>query len=334
MSKHKFYIKGIHCKSCKIIVEDILTGEDSVRTVSVDMKSEDVEIETDLSRNREEMKEFWSDILEKHGYELLDKRETKEKGEIYTALAVGILFLALFIFLQKSRILNPGLGEEFNLWTALFLGIIASLSSCLAIVGGLILSLSAKISQDINSSKPIYSFHLGRLLSFMVFGGILGAIGDAIAVSHEVSTVFGLIAAIIMIVLGINLLGLSNFFKRFQITLPRHAFDFIKKIESGSLAPFLIGASTFFLPCGFTQSMQIMALSSGSILQGSLIMTIFALGTLPILAIISFSSFKFAHTKNASLFFKSSGVIVIGFGIFALFSGLASLGIIEPLFNI
>jgi hypothetical protein len=52
------------------------------------------------------------------------------------------------------------------------------------------------------------------------------------------------------------------------------------------------------------------------------------------LALLSFGSASFAHSRHAPLFFKSAGVVVIGLGLFALLAGLAGLGIIEPLFNI
>jgi sulfite exporter TauE/SafE len=80
--------------------------------------------------------------------------------------------------------------------------------------------------------------------------------------------------------------------------------------------------------------MQVVALSSGSFMSGMLIMFAFALGTLPMLSLLSFGSSSFAHSKHAPLFFKASGVVVLGLGFFAFFSGLASLGIINPIFNI
>ena len=43
--------------------------------------------------------------------------------------------------------------------------------------------------------------------------------------------------------------------------------------------------------------------------------------------------FPFAHTRYAQLFFKTAGVVVIGFGLLSLFASLAGLGIIKPLFN-
>ena len=134
-----------------------------------------------------------------------------------------------------------------------------------------------------------------------------------------------------MIVLGLNLVGV---FEKSTITLPSGIFNFFRKVEHKTIAPFLVGVGTFFLPCGFTQSMQIAALSSGSFISGLLIMLAFALGTLPMLALLSFGSTSFAHSKYAPLFFKSAGVVVIGLGVFALLAGLAGLGIINPLFNV
>ena len=138
-----------------------------------------------------------------------------------------------------------------------------------------------------------------------------------------------------MLALGLNLVGV---FARNKVTLHSGVFQninkFFRKIEHKTLTPLLIGFATFFLPCGFTQSMQFVALSSGSFMAGALVMLAFALGTLPVLAFLSFGSASFAHSKYAPLFFKSAGIVVIGFGLFALLGGLAGLGVIPPLFNI
>ena len=58
--------------------------------------------------------------------------------------------------------------------------------------------------------------------------------------------------------------------------------------------------------------MQVASLASGSFLSGSLIMLTFAIGTLPVLALLSFSSVTFSKSRQAPLFFASSGVVVIG----------------------
>lgn len=260
--------------------------------------------------------------------------EIKENNKIlWQAFLVGVLFLVLFFILQKSGILNLGFGGQITPTTSFILGLVASLSSCLAVVGGLVLSLSAKIVEDDNknSKKPFYLFHIGRLAGFAVFGGLLGIIGNTIGINFVFSAILGLFASVIMILLGFNLLGI---FKKTKITIPHTIFNFFKKAEHQTFAPLLVGVGTFFLPCGFTQSMQASALSSGSFISGSMVMFFFALGTLPMLALLSFGSVSFAQSKYALLFFKSAGVVVIGLGLFGLLSQLAGLGIIDPLFNI
>lgn len=336
MKKHSLYIKGIHCSACKMLVEDILIEHEGVQGVKVNLKREIVEIEGNLNIESNELANILNKTLEPHNYSLSIEKDVAEKDfkSLTLAIPIGLIILSLFFLLQKSGLINLGFDGGLTPWTALLIGGIASVSTCLALVGGLILSLSAKISQDVSTSRPFIFFHIGRIISFMTLGGVLGAVGNALAINYKITALLGLIAAFVMILLGINLLGIFRFTKSLQLALPKGIFEKMSKIEKGFFAPFLVGAVTFFLPCGFTQSMQIAALSSGSIVSGSIIMTMFALGTLPMLALISFSSFKFSHTKYASLFFKSSGIIVIGLGLFAFLAGLAGLGIINPLFNI
>jgi len=69
-----------------------------------------------------------------------------------------------------------------------------------------------------------------------------------------------------------------------------------------TLTPLLVGIATFFLPCGFTQSMQIYTFSTGNFWGGGFTMLFFALGTLPVLALVSFSSFSIKNNKNSGIF--------------------------------
>ncbi|MFA6077171.1 MAG: sulfite exporter TauE/SafE family protein [Candidatus Paceibacterota bacterium] len=357
--KYTFHVTGTHCASCKILIEDILmdsTGSTSslqagspqeeqnlVRKVRVDLAKEIVEIETESEKNIEELAQIFTEKVRSSGYIIsvdgFDKLttgkkipENKDNDAIWKAIPIGLIFLILFFLLQKSGILNIGIGGQTTPVTSFIIGLIASVSSCLAIVGGLVLSLSAKVSQDnVSDNKTFFLFHTGRLVSFAVLGGVLGLIGSAIGINFMFSAILGIIASIVMLILGLNLVGV---FAKNKIALPSGIFNFFRRIEHKTLTPLIIGFGTFFLPCGFTQSMQVAALSSGSFNSGFLIMFAFALGTLPVLALLSFGSASFAHSKHAPLFFKSSGVVVIGLGLFALLAGLAGLGIIDPLFSI
>ncbi|MFA7192303.1 MAG: sulfite exporter TauE/SafE family protein [Candidatus Paceibacterota bacterium] len=331
--KNIYHVSGTHCASCKILLEDIIGEQDFIESVIVNLKKETVEIESE--KTSEEILNILNSKIKENGYVLTTEKQEKEKQnhkDLWTALPIGIAFLILFFLLQKSGILNFGIGGEVTPTTRFLIGLIASVSSCLAIIGGLVLSLSAKISQDnVSDKKTFLLFHIGRLVSFAVLGGLLGLLGNAIGINFTLTAILGIIASIIMLLLGFNLVGV---FKKNKITLNSGNFNFFRKIEHKTLTPLIIGFATFFLPCGFTQSMQFVALSSGSFTSGLLIMFAFALGTLPVLLLLSFGSASFAHSKYAPIFFKSAGVVVLGLGLFALLSGLASLGIINPIINI
>ena len=335
MHTYTFHVSGTHCASCKILIEDILNEQDWVKKSKVDLKKETVEIETDSNENTSRIADILTNKIQSHGYALSTEKITTLKennGVIWKAIPIGLVFLILFFLLQKSGILNLGLGSKTTPVTSFVIGLIASVSSCLAIVGGLVLSLSAKISEDnISDTKTFTLFHVGRLVSFAVLGGVLGAIGSAVGINFTLTAVLGILASVVMLLLGLNLVGV---FAKNKIALPSGLFNFFRRIEHKTFTPLTLGFATFFLPCGFTQSMQVSALSSGSFMSGLLLMFTFALGTLPMLVLLSFGSASFAHGKHAPLFFKSAGIVVIGLGLFALLAGLAGLGIINPLFNI
>lgn len=335
MKNHTLHVSGTHCASCKILIEDILNDQEVVKNANVNLKKEIINIETENDTNPEELATALTEKIKSHGYTISVEKVIQEKQSdnvIWKAIPIGLIFLILFFLLQKSGILNLGIGGGTTPVTSFIIGLIASVSSCLAIVGGLVLSLSAKISEDnISDKKTFLLFHIGRLVSFALLGGILGLIGNAIGINFTFTAILGLVASIVMLLLGLNLVGV---FSKNKIVIHSGIFKFFRKIEHKTLTPLLVGFGTFFLPCGFTQSMQVVALSSGSFMSGFLIMFAFALGTLPMLALLSFGSASFAHSKYAPLFFKSAGVVVIGLGIFALLASLAGIGIISPLFNI
>lgn len=335
MKTYTFHVSGTHCASCKIFIEDALNEQSFIKNVHVNLKQETIQIETDSDKNPETLTQILTEKIKANGYKLSVEKSATEKQSsdtIWKAIPLGLLFLALFFLLQKSGILNLGIGGQTTPITSFIIGLIASVSSCLAIVGGLVISLSAKISQDnVGDTKTFILFHGGRLASFAVLGGVLGAVGSAIGINFTFTAILGLLASIVMLLLGLNLVGV---FAKNKIVLPPGIFNFFKRIEHKNFTPLIIGFATFFLPCGFTQSMQVSALGSGSFMSGLFIMLAFALGTLPTLLLLSFGLASFAHGKHAPLFFKSAGIVVIGLGLFAILIGLASLGIINPLFNI
>jgi plastocyanin domain-containing protein len=89
----------------------------------------------------------------------------------------------------------------------------------------------------------------------------------------------------------------------------------------------LVGALTFFMPCGFTQAMQLYAMSTGNFLSGALIMGTFALGTAPGLLGIGGLTSAIKGTF-ARRFFKFAGIVVVSLAVFNISNGLNLTGLI------
>lgn len=338
MKTYTYHVSGMHCPSCPILIESEIADQKEVTKVKANLSENIVEVEGDFGdKNKEDVAEDFNKILKSHGYTLsTEKQRVKIKWhEFLIAIPIALVFIFLFILLQKLGIVNLVTGSKVTFGTAFVIGLIASVSSCMAVVGGLVLSMSASFAKEGDKIRPQILFHVGRLVSFFVLGGIIGILGSTFSLGGTGTFLLSFLVAIILLILGINLLDIFPWAKKLQPALPAflgHRVNGLKTINH-TLTPLLVGIATFFLPCGFTQSMQLYALSTGSFASASIIMFSFALGTLPVLALLSFSSAGIHKKAQSGIFFKSAGLIVIFFGIFNLINSLVIAGIIYPLFN-
>lgn len=328
----------MHCKACVLMIESELRELSYIAHAESDLNTHSVAISGDFGdKTPEQIALELSVFLKPRGYTLSVEKQNKDKklSEFKLAVPMALVFALLFITLQKTGIVNLIDTDKVTYGTTFLIGIIASLSSCMAVVGGLVLSMSATFAKEGDKIKPQIMFHVGRLISFFILGGVIGAIGSAFTLSTSVNFVLSLLIGVVMLILGINLMDIFPWAKKFQITTPK----FIAKHAHGvsklnhTLTPILVGIATFFLPCGFTQSMQLYALSTGGFITGGLTMLFFALGTLPVLALISFSSLSIKNSSKSGVFFKTAGLVVIMFAIFNIVNSLVVVGVIPPIFN-
>jgi len=215
-------------------------------------------------------------------------------------------------------------------------GLIAGISSCAALVGGIVLSMSKQWGELYSDTDPTRKkiqphliFNAGRLVSYGVFGAILGAVGSKLSFSLNFGPILVIAVSVMMIFLSFQMFGFKAF-RKFQFTIPKFITRFVANESNfkGRYAPFLMGAFTFFLPCGFTITAQGLALISGSAVQGGLIMFLFALGTLPALLAIGLSSVKFSQKPHLSeRFVKVAGILVLFFALYNINFQLNVLGI-------
>ncbi len=328
----------MHCNACVLLIESELNNYPGVVHAQVSLSTNSIEVMGDFGEKTDsEIIRMLSIPIEDNGYTLSFEKHVKDKkwSDFKIAVPIALGFAVLFVFLQKMGIVNLVGGGTVTYGTTFLIGIIASLSTCMAVVGGLLLSMSATFAKEGDTIKPQMMFHIGRIVSFFILGGVIGALGSAFTLTTTATFTLGVVIGVVMLILGINLLDVFPWAKKLQPSMPK----FIAKHAHGvskfnhTLTPVLVGVATFFLPCGFTQSMQMYTLTTGSFLEGGLTMLAFALGTLPVLALISFSSFSIQSSSKSGVFFKTAGLIVIMFALFNLINGMVIIGAISPVFN-
>jgi len=338
MKAYTFHVHGMHCKSCVVLTESELNKVPEVSGAKASLKDLSVEVTGDFGDKKpEHIAEDLSEMLKPHGYVLsLEKEILGPKwSQFKVAFPVAAGFIAFFIFLQKLGVVNLITASEVSYPTAFIVGLVASVSTCMAVVGGLTLSVAANFAKQGDRIRPQILFQAGRIISFFVLGGVIGILGSMFRLGTTTTFMVSIIVAIVLLILGINLLDTFDWAKKLQPSMPKSIAKYAHGVSkfNHTLTPLLVGIATFFLPCGFTQSMQLYTLTTGSFLTGALTMLAFALGTLPVLALISFSSFSIQKNAKAGIFFKSAGLVVIMFALFNLINSLVVIGLIPPIFN-
>lgn len=183
-----------------------------------------------------------------------------------------------------------------NLLIAFNLGLFSSLH-CVGMCGGLISSLilATSDSNDINKAKKkknlksSFAYNLGRISSYSLAGLLMGLFGLALAellAQFNIHFVLQLLASVILISIALNILGLFQLSTRLEsigIILWQRIQPLAKILlpVDNFLKAYLFGMVWGWLPCGMVYSALLFSLTTGSALNGMLIMLCFGLGTLP-----------------------------------------------------
>lgn len=333
MKKEKYCVEGMHCKSCEIYIQSHLKDVRGIYNIKTDSNKKTLTFESKDGMDSKEIIERINSEIKKDGYRI-DKelnKEDKNTSNILISFLLAVVIITLFWTLQTVGIGNNLFSSELTLPMIFLLGVVASVSSCMAVVGALVLSFSSMISRKEYFKQSIAIFHISRLIVFFVLGGLLGTLGSLILLTQEIQLLVNILLFVVMIILALDMLDI---FKISQITLPKSiSLKILESKKSGYiLTPILFGLASFFLPCGFTQSMQIHSILTESFLSGALTMLAFALGTLPVLLLISSSSKYLAQSNSKDIFYKVSGFLVLFFALYNLYGSLVANGLIQPIF--
>lgn len=218
-----------------------------------------------------------------------------------------------------------------DLITIFLIGLTAGGLGCAAVQGGLLASAIAarkEIDQkDKNDFIPTLSFLTAKLISHAILGGALGLFGSVLSISDNVRTIMQIIAGVYMVIVALNLLNAHPIFRYFILQPPRFLTKMIRNQSKSAdiFAPGLLGVMTIFIPCGTTLAMEALAISSGSAIKGTLILSSFVLGTSPIFFGLGYITAKLSDSFRQT-FFKIAAYVIILVGLVTINNTLGAAG--------
>ncbi|KKS06560.1 hypothetical protein A3K01_04050 [candidate division WWE3 bacterium RIFOXYD1_FULL_43_17] len=329
-AEQTLYVEGMHCAACESILEQRFKEKGWVKYAKASLSDNQLNLRVSDTGaiNTSQLDKEFSDL----GYSFHTTPQVNKSDTMTRAILIVALTAALFYINEKSGFLAKYSVTGTSGYLSYFVfGLAAGASSCAALVGGILLSLSKTwggIYSGGEKHVPFTLFNAGRLISFAIMGGILGLVGTMFTYNVTATSIFTIAISALVALMGLQMLDIK-WLQKYRIKPPKFFTEYTadQKNFKGRYMPLVIGAATFFLPCGFTIVAQTNALASGSFVTSSLMLLSFALGTLPMLALVSFSSVKlFSNHKFSQLFSYTAGILVFFFSMYTINSQLNVLG--------
>ena len=216
-------------------------------------------------------------------------------------------------------------------FTAGLLGGVHCVGMCGGIVSALTFGLPEAKRNHIGGMLPYQlAYNLGRMLSYVAAGAVMGALGMLLAqvmpVYYAQRALLAL-AGIFMVLLGLYLAGWWMVLSRLEALggrLWRRLEPLSRRllpVERPSQA-FMVGMVWGWIPCGLVYTMLVTAVSSGSALGGALLLLAFALGTLPTMLGIGLLAGAAARLTQSAELRRFAGTMVVLFGLHTLWQAL------------
>lgn len=330
--KKKFRIVGMTCINCQEKIERHLSATKGIIDFSTSFSTGKAEVIYDSDK-------ITFNEIERIIYELDYKVIRNIDGNKFdwvrvTGLLVIIIslyyileHLGLLTLLAPSQIADQNMG-----YGMLFvIGLLTSVH-CVAMCGGINLSQCIPTNAG-NGDNNLYStirpatlYNLGRVISYTAVGFMVGGLGSVIVFSNTTQGILKLIAGVFMVIMGLNMLNLFTWMRRFTPRMPRFLINKVNVNKAKSKSPLYIGLLNGFMPCGPLQAMQIYALSTGSPISGAISMFLFSLGTVPLMFILGAGS-SFLGRKFSRRIMTAGAVLVVVLGMTMLSQGMSLSGV-------
>lgn len=219
------------------------------------------------------------------------------------------------------------MAVEATYFTAFIVGFLGGVH-CLGMCGGIVgaLTLGTR-DRELGQWRLLLGYNLGRISSYTLIGavaGFLGYLAADLSGLQSVRIAFQVIAAFMMIALGLYLAGWWQGVMRIEAIGARlwHKIEplgrrFIPVHSFGSAC--ILGLVWGWLPCGLIYSILLWALAAASPLEGAGLMLSFGLGTLPNLLVMGLFATKMTVWAQNILIKRTAGLVIISLAIYQLF---------------
>ncbi|MFD7782247.1 sulfite exporter TauE/SafE family protein [Streptomyces nojiriensis] len=181
--------------------------------------------------------------------------------------------------------------------TGVSTGLFAGGASCAAVQGGLLAGAvgrratawSAEAWERSGLFAPVGAFLGAKLVSHTLLGAALGLVGAAVQPGPRAQAGLLLAAGVLMVLFALDMFGVRAV-RRF---VPRPPASWGRRVRRSAKStavstPAVLGFLTVLIPCGVTLSVELIAVTSGSVLAGAAVMAGFVLGTGPLFAVLGF----------------------------------------------
>ena len=330
-------VAGMTCNACEKHIAKTLTALPGVISATASTRKGSASLIVTSEANRGSINKAITGL----GYGLGRSPWLNKDPDVWRSLMVAAVVVAVLVWVVGLGDLTSRIGDlsTGGLLLVLALGLAAGMSTCMAMVGGIVLAISASAArrssakgQESGSSvwRTNLAFQAGRIGGFGLLGVALGALGGKAAMPQSVVVALMVVVAVAMLLVGVRLTEVSPRVAGWSPTIPAAVGERLgltgddpARRTAGAV---VVGAATFFLPCGFTQAVQIYAFSTGSPRAAGVIMATFALGTAPALLAIAGAPTLFKGTSKVAML-RALGVVVIGFAVINTTSAMRLAGV-------
>lgn len=334
-------IGGMTCINCQNKIERALRNTVGIIEVRVSYSKGFAKVTYD--KERISLREIIC-VIESLDYRVL-REESYQQPNIDYMVSILAIILLLYMFLQRFGILNllvpSQLADTGMGYGMLFVTGILTSVHCIAMCGGINLSqcISRNGAEEEKNSVQVYLpsilYNAGRVISYTAIGFVFGFVGMLAGGGQEAGMsafwqgILKLIAGIVMVIMGINMLGIFPWLRKLNPPLPRFLSRKISVEKVKNKSPLVVGILNGFMPCGPLQSMWIVALATGNPVAGALSMLLFSLGTVPLMlglgSIVSALGKRFAQKVMTA-----GSTLVVVLGLAMLSQGGSLSGLMQP----